>query len=143
MKQVLRTLGAAVPTLAIALFIVIHHHGPTVQAASPGEADGQAMASMPGMAGMSASDHIAHMAVMGNVHANHALDEMRWAQQGQTAAAPVNLSLPADDAGVKDRLAQSPRKGEYVKIDVGGTPMTAWVVRPEQLQKQFPRTTWP
>jgi carboxymethylenebutenolidase len=32
--------------------------------------------------------------------------------------------------GVAARLAASPRKGEYVTIDVGGAPMRAWVVRP-------------
>ena len=79
---------------------------------------------------MTASEHLAHMAAAGDIHAGHALDEMRWAAMARQAA-PANLALPADDMGAVDRLAKSPRKGEYVKIDVGGMPMTAWVVQPQ------------
>jgi carboxymethylenebutenolidase len=78
---------------------------------------------------MSTEEHLAHMAAGGDIHAGHALDEIRWAKTSRQAAA-ANMSLPADDMGVVARLAASPRKGEYVTIDVGGTPMRTWVVRP-------------
>lgn len=77
--------------------------------------------------GMTAAEHIAHMAAAGNIHAGHFVDELQWAAR---QAAPANASLPADDMGAAARLAASPRKGEYVTIDVGGSPMTAWVVMP-------------
>lgn len=76
---------------------------------------------------MSAADHIEHLAAAGDIHANHALDEIRWAL-GQSQAAPVNAALPADDMGVAARLARS--RGEFVNIDVDGTSMRTWVVRP-------------
>src|SRR5690348_5419668 len=76
---------------------------------------------------MTAAEHIEHMAAAGNVHAAHALEEMKWAAM---QAAPANAALPADDMGAAARLAASPRKGEYVKIDVAGTPVNTWVVRP-------------
>jgi len=76
---------------------------------------------------MTASAHIEHMAAAGDIHANHALDEMRWALL-QSQAAPANRALPADDMGVAARLAQS--RGEFVTIDVNGTSMRTWVVRP-------------
>ena len=78
---------------------------------------------------MSAEEHLAHMAASGDIHAGHALDEIKWARTSRQAA-PASTSLPADDMGVVARLAASPRKGEYVTIDVGGTPMRTWVVRP-------------
>jgi hypothetical protein len=46
-------------------------------------------------------------------------------------AAPASAALPADDMGAADRIAKSPRKGEFVRIDVGGAPMRAWVVYPQ------------
>ena len=76
---------------------------------------------------MTAADHVAHMAAAGNIHAAHAIEEAKWAAR---QAAPATTSLPADDMGAAARLASSPRKGENVKIDVGGTPMHTWVVRP-------------
>jgi carboxymethylenebutenolidase len=69
------------------------------------------------------------MAAAGDIHAGHALDEIAWARTARQAA-PASANLPADDMGVAARLAASPRKGEYVTIDVGGAPMRAWVVRP-------------
>jgi carboxymethylenebutenolidase len=77
---------------------------------------------------MTATEHIAHMAEAGNIHAGHAMDEFARAT---FQAAPVNLKLPADDMGVVARLASSPRKGEFVTVDVGGMPMRTWVVRPQ------------
>lgn len=77
------------------------------------------------------ADQIAALAAAGDIHAGHAMDEIRWAAAGiQAAAVPSNPNLPADDAGAVARLAKSPRKGEYVKINVGGTPMNTWVVMP-------------
>jgi carboxymethylenebutenolidase len=82
---------------------------------------------------ISATEQIVQMSENGDIHAYHALDEMRWAAAGVNALqAPASSSLPADDMGAADRLAKSPRQGEFVKIDVGGTPMRAWVVRPVQ-----------
>jgi carboxymethylenebutenolidase len=78
---------------------------------------------------MTTEEHLAHLAAAGDIHAGHALDEITWAKTSRQAA-PANMSLPADDMGVVARLAASPRKGEYVTIDVAGSPMRAWVVRP-------------
>src|SRR4051812_49453136 len=110
-SRVVRNASVAVPALALALFVGIHHQGPTVEAASLASTSGDAMASMPGMAGMTASGHIAHIAAMGNTHANHALDGARWAAPGGAAAPPPNLALPPGDMCLGDRLATSPRKG--------------------------------
>jgi carboxymethylenebutenolidase len=79
---------------------------------------------------MSATEHLAHMAAAGNIHAGHAMDEIRWAASARQAAA-ANAALPPDDMSAADRLAKSPRKGEFVTITVGGTPMRTWVVRPQ------------
>ena len=77
---------------------------------------------------MKAVEHIAHLAAAGDPHAAHAL--MAMAAQAQQPVS-ANASLPADDAGVIDRLAKSPRKGEFVTIMVNGAPMRTWVVRPQ------------
>jgi carboxymethylenebutenolidase len=74
-----------------------------------------------------AADHVAHLAAAGNIHAAHAMAEAKSAPR---QAAPATASLPPDDIGAAARLAASPRKGEYMKIDVGGTPINMWVVRP-------------
>ena len=71
-----------------------------------------------------AVEHIAAMAAAGDIHAGHAMDEMRLAAAGvQSPAAPANTNLPADNEGAPARLAASPRKGEFVTIDVGGMQM--------------------
>jgi carboxymethylenebutenolidase len=86
--------------------------------------------------GMTASEHIAHMAMAGSVHAGHAMDEMAWAAaRAQAAPAAANSSLPADDMGAVARLAASKRKSEFVKVDVGGMPMRTWVVYPDRRDK--------
>jgi len=72
--------------------------------------------------------HFAHLAAAGEPHAAHALMALNAVA---LQAAPQNMSLPADDAGAVERLAQSPRKGEFVTINVNGTPMRTWVVRPQ------------
>jgi carboxymethylenebutenolidase len=77
------------------------------------------------------AEHIAMLAAAGDIHAGHAMDEMRWAAAGvQAAAAPADANLPADNESAAARLAASPRKGEMMTIDVRGTPMRAWVVQP-------------
>ena len=58
------------------------------------------------------------------------MDEIAWAASARQAAA-ASAALPPDDMGAADRLAKSPRKGEFVTITVGGTPMRTWVVRPQ------------
>ncbi len=78
-----------------------------------------------------ATEHIAALAAAGDIHAGHAMDEMRWRAAGvQAPAAPSNSSLPADNEGAAARLASSPRKAEFVTIDVSGKPMRTWVVQP-------------
>jgi carboxymethylenebutenolidase len=92
--------------------------------------------SQPADQGTMASEHIAHMAMAGNIHAGHAMDEMRWAAaRAQAGAAAANRNLPPDDMGALQRLASSPRKSEFVKIDVGGSPMRAFVVHPARQDK--------
>jgi len=110
------TIVAATLLIATVAFVVLSHQ--TATAASPDEHAGQAM---------TAAEHLAHMAAAGNIHAAHAIEEMKWAAM---QAAPANAALPADDRGAVARLAASPRKGEYVKIDVNGVPVNTWVVRP-------------
>jgi len=86
--------------------------------------------------GMTASEHIAHMATAGNVHAGHAMDEFAWAAaRAQAAPAAANSNLPADDMGVLARLGSSKRKSEFVKVDVAGMPMRTWVVYPDRRDK--------
>ena len=120
------TLVAVVATLSIGYAVFSQR---TSQAADNAAATIVATAPASEHAGhnMTAAQHFAHLAAEGEPHANHYLMELKWEAM---QAAPVNLKLPADIEGAKDRLASSPRKGEYVKIDVNGTPMTAWVVQP-------------
>ena len=61
---------------------------------------------------MTAQEHLAHLAAAGDIHAGHALDEIKWAASARQAA-PAAASLPPDDMGAADRLAKSPRKGEF------------------------------
>lgn len=77
---------------------------------------------------MTATEEVARMAAAGDVHAGHALEELAWPA---LQAAPNNPNLPADSEGAKQRLASSPRKGEFVKINVNGKPITYWVVHPK------------
>src|SRR4051794_33391536 len=52
---------------------------------------------------MAATEHIAQMAMAGNIHAGHAMEEMAWPA---FQAAPANGKLPADEAGASQRLAK-------------------------------------
>jgi len=121
MKTSLKLAAAAVPGIVALLVLETSHRSATtvVEAAAP--------ASEHAGHEMTAAEHVAHMAAAGNIHAAHAIEEMRWAAM---QAAPANAALPADDMGAVARLASSPRKGEYVKIDVNGKPVNTWVVRP-------------
>ena len=78
---------------------------------------------------MTPEEHLAHLSAAGDIHAGHALDEITWAAMPRQAA-PAAPNLPPDEATAVERLARSPRKGEYVTIPVGGTQMRAFVVRP-------------
>lgn len=100
----------------------------------------------------SAVEHIAAMAAAGDIHAGHAMDDMRKTAAGiQSSAASSNTNLPADNESAPARLAASSRKGEFVTIDVGGSPMRAWVVQPQGrgrapvvvvIQEVFGLTDW-
>ena len=120
MKRSISVVTVTLAVIAMAVFVVGSHRSVRVVEAAGAHA-GHAM---------TPAEHIAHMAEAGDIHASHAMDEMRWAAMPRQAA-PANMSLPADDMGAVARLAASPRKGEYMKIDVGGAPMTAWVVQPQ------------
>jgi carboxymethylenebutenolidase len=55
--------------------------------------------------------------------------------QQRSAPAPAH-PLPADEAGAIARLNESPRHGEYVKLDAGnGESLRVWVVYPERRDK--------
>ena len=43
--------------------------------------------------------------------------------------------LPASEETAKERLEHSPRHGEFVTVDAGGTPVRVWVVYPERKDK--------
>jgi carboxymethylenebutenolidase len=121
MKSSLRLAAVAVPGVVAMVVLISSHRSASsvVEAAAPASEHAAHV--------MTAAEHVAHMAAAGNIHAAHAIEEMTWAAM---QAAPANAALPADDMGVVARLASSPRKGEYVKIDVGGAPVNTWVVRP-------------
>src|SRR5262245_37502171 len=44
-------------------------------------------------------------------------------------------SLPPAEETAKDQLNSSPRHGEWVNVDVAGTPVRTWVVYPERKDK--------
>ena len=52
-----------------------------------------------------------------------------------TAQAAAPPSLPASEDAAKERLEHSPRHGEFVTVDAGGTPVRVWVVYPERKDK--------
>ena len=54
-----------------------------------------------------------------------------WAAQ----AAEGGSQLPASEETAKERLDHSPRHGEFVNVDVSGTPVRVWVVYPESKDK--------
>ena len=52
-----------------------------------------------------------------------------------TAQAAPQPSLPASEDTAKERLEHSPRHGEFVTVDAGGSPVRVWVVYPERKDK--------
>jgi carboxymethylenebutenolidase len=68
-----------------------------------------------------------------DVHAEHA---MMTPPAGVVTALPSDASLPAASTDVAQRLAASPRHGEYVMIRTGPSDsVRAWVVYPERATK--------
>ena len=133
-KQLTMAAVAVTVVVGYAFFAGIPRSGQVL--AAGGGAEVTVPASEHARHGMTASEHIAHMARDGNVHANHAMDEMKWAAaRAQAVLAAARANLPADDMGVLARLAASKRKSEFVKIVVGGMPMRAWVVYPDRRDK--------
>ena len=51
------------------------------------------------------------------------------------ADAPAGPALPPSEETAKDRLDTSPRHGEWISVDAGGTPIRTWVVHPERRDK--------
>lgn len=129
MNKTAKSAVVVTASLGLVAFAAARHHlDTTVSAATPAVATATpAPTDHAAHAGMSAIDHIAHLSASGDIHAGHFLMEMNWAER---QPAPAMANLPADDMGAQARLASSPRKGEYVKIDVGGKPVNMWVVRP-------------
>jgi carboxymethylenebutenolidase len=67
-----------------------------------------------------------------DAHAEHAVTSMA----SSTVAAPSDAALPAGALDVADRLAKSPRHGEYVMIRTGpADSVRAWVVYPQRSTK--------
>lgn len=56
------------------------------------------------------------------------------ANAGEVVAVKVHAMPPAEE-GAKERLDHSPRHGEFVSVDVAGTPIRTWVVYPERSDK--------
>jgi carboxymethylenebutenolidase len=65
-------------------------------------------------------------------HADHADHAARPPAAARLAG---NRDLPGDEEGAKQRLNTSPRHGEWVKIDAGGTAVNTWVVYPQRRTK--------
>jgi carboxymethylenebutenolidase len=51
------------------------------------------------------------------------------------ADAPAGRGLPPSEETAKERLNGSPRHGEWITVDAGGTPVRTWVVHPERRDK--------
>jgi carboxymethylenebutenolidase len=52
-----------------------------------------------------------------------------------SAADVPGARLPPSEETAKERLDTSPRHGEWVTVDAGGTPIRTWVVHPERRDK--------
>ncbi len=119
MRRTYKALAAAGLTAAVAGLVLSQRTSPVVQAGHVGPQTAAAHA---------ATTEIEQMAAAGDIHAGHALEVM--AQQPFYQAAPAMANMPPDAEGATARLASSSRKGEFVEIDVSGTKMRTWVVRP-------------
>jgi carboxymethylenebutenolidase len=51
------------------------------------------------------------------------------------ADGPAGPKLPPSEETAKERLNTSPRHGEWITVDAGGTPIRTWVVYPERKDK--------
>ncbi len=67
-----------------------------------------------------------------DLHVAHARLEATWPVP---QAAPDNRALPADEQGAARRLAASPRRGEFVAVDIDGKPLTIWIVYPDRTER--------
>jgi carboxymethylenebutenolidase len=75
----------------------------------------------------------AQRAPSSDMHGDHASDASSVSGSGVTSS---DSTLPAGATGVAQRLASSPRHGEYVMIPTGaGDSVRAWVVYPERSTK--------
>jgi carboxymethylenebutenolidase len=69
-------------------------------------------------------------------HAGHEMGHDVAAPPTRAAAAQPGTAIPASGAAAADRLAKSPRHGEWVAIKVNATDsVMAWVVYPERRDK--------
>jgi carboxymethylenebutenolidase len=121
MRGTFKAVAAAGLTVAVAgLGVAVSQRtAPVVEAGHVGAETAAAKAAI---------TQLEQMAAAGDIHAGHALEVM--AQQPFYQAAPAMANMPPDAEGATARLASSPRKGEFVEIDVNGTKMRTWVVRP-------------
>jgi carboxymethylenebutenolidase len=86
------------------------------------------VAAVAGIAGINA-------ALVGRASAASPALGSRVEPAGVAQPAATSSRLPPDEPGAADRLNSSPRHGEWVKIDVGGTPVNTWIVYPERSTK--------
>jgi carboxymethylenebutenolidase len=119
-------------SLAVAYGVGMSHWTGHVMANTPSASAPVAVSAQAGMP-MTASGQVARLALEGNIHAGHAMEErLRPALQ----EAPSDPTLPADDKGAAARLSASQRRGEFAKVDVNGTPVNTWVVYPRGTAKK-------
>lgn len=132
MNKRIATVAILAMPLAVAYVVGMSHRAGHAMAETP---SASALVAMSEHAAhmKTASEHVAQMALAGNIHAGHAMEEMT---RPAIQAAPSNPNLPADDMGAAMRLASSPLKSEFVKIDVNGTPVNTWVVHPRGTAKK-------
>jgi carboxymethylenebutenolidase len=130
MNKRVTTVGVAIASVAVGYVFVVQRSGQAMERTGHTTATAAAPATANEHAGhnMGAINEVARMAAAGDVHAGHAMAELAWPPM---QAAPTNLKLPADAAGAQARLAASPRKSEYVKINVNGKDYVNWVVHPQ------------
>lgn len=67
----------------------------------------------------------------------HALQRVLFLAATSLASAALagNPTLPPAEDAAKQQLNTSPRHGEFVTVDVAGTPVRVWVVHPERSDK--------
>jgi len=83
-----------------------------------------AVAALAALPALAQDDHAGHMA----------MDHAATAQA--PAGVNANPNVPPDNDGAKERLAKSPRHGEWVDVKMaGGTPINTYVIYPERKDK--------